>query len=213
MKPVLKSNLFCLGILLGISFVLIYLTDRYILTLNFFDNSGEYLSGIPEREGEVYAALQKYIYISAAVYLAFKLILISLIIYTALYIAGQQIKFSRALNIVIWSEYLFLLPAILKIIWFKTGYPNGTLSDWHKCYILSSLSLVGNVAAAWNYPLQTLNLFEIAYWCILAYGIFKATSLDYDQSLRIVVSSYVPALFIWVVIVVFCTVMMFPGTV
>jgi hypothetical protein len=210
MNSTTKSNLISLGILLGLTLMLIKIANYYVLTLNFYDNSGEYLSGVPEREHDVYDALQRYIYLSAIAYTVLKLFLITLIIHTALYLAGQQMKFGRALNIVIFSEYVFLLSVIIKIIWFKIEYPAGILADWHKISILSMLSLFKNATPDWYYPLQTFNLFEIAYWFILAYGIKRATSLTYDQSIKIVVSSYVPALFIWVSTVAFCTVMVFP---
>jgi len=211
MKSIIKSNFFSLGILLGLSLVLVSVTNHYILTLDFFGNSGEYLSGTPDRERDVYEALQKYIYLSTVLYTTVKVLFIALIIYTALFLADHQIKFSGALNIVILSEYIFLLAAVIKIIWFKLEYPAGTLADWHKVYVFSALSVAGNVPADWYYPLQTLNLFEITYWFLLAYGIHKATSLSYDQSLRVVIFSYVPALFIWMATIAFCTVMVFPG--
>ena len=210
MKSIFKSNFFSLGVFFGLSILLIIITNHYILTVNFFNNSGEILSGIPNKESEVFEALQKYIYLSTLFYTTLKLFFIALILYTALFLADQQVKFSRALNIVILSEYIFLLPALIKIIWFKVEYPAGTLSNWHKVFVFSALSLFDNVSADWYYPLQTLNLFEIGYWFLLAYGIYKSTTLTYDQSLKIVVFSYVPGLFIWVVSIAFCTVMIFP---
>lgn len=206
-----KSNFFSLGILLLLSLSLIWITDHYILTLNFFDNSGEYLAGIPQQESDVFSVLQKYIYLSAIFYLSVKVLLVALIISTALFLAEQQVSFSRALNIAILCEYLFLVPAALKIVLFKFDYPDGTLAEWHKMYVFSALSITGEVSPDWYYPLQTLNVFEIGYWFLLAYGIFKATDLTYDESLKIILLSYVPALLIWVTIVTFCTLMVFPN--
>jgi hypothetical protein len=211
MKSVFKFDIFSGAMLLLFSLLLLSVTNHYILTINFFDNSGEYLSAQPGDEAKTYDALQKYIYLSTILYISIKVVLIALIIYTALYLQDQQINFSSALNIVIRAEYIFLLAAVLKIVWFKYEYPNGTLSDWHKTYIFSALSIADNPAADWYYPLQTINLFEIAYWFLLAQGIYKSTSLTYDQSLRVVAFSYVPALFIWVATIAFCTVMLFPA--
>jgi len=211
MKSVVNSNILMLGLLLGLSAVIISVTNHYILTINFFDSSGEYLNGNPALEGKTYEDIQKYIYSSTVIYTTFKLFVVALVLYTALFLADHPIPFAKAFNIVILSEFIFLLSAVLKIIWFLYAYPNGTLSDWHKTYIFSVLSLTGRVSADWYYPLQTLNLFEMLYWFILAYGIFCNTSLTYDRSLRIVVFSYLPALFIWVATIVFCTVMIFPG--
>mgnify|MGYP003395149940 CR=1 FL=1 len=55
------------------------------------------------------------------------------------------------------------------------------------------------------YPLQTLNLFEIAYIIYLSYQIGYLTKTNADNGLKIVSYSYVPALFLWVVVVMFFT--------
>ena len=211
MKSIFKSNFISLGILLGLSLVIVTITSHYILTVKFFDDSEAYFSGIPGQEANVYASLQKYIYLTTVAYILVKLLITALVLYTALYLADKFIPFGKALHIAILSEFIFLLQAVLKIAWFNYRYPHGTLMDWHSVYVLSALSITGDVSADWYYPLQTLNVFEIAYWFLLALGIRKATSLNYDQSLRLILASYVPLLFIWVVTVTFCTVMVFPG--
>lgn len=211
MNSITKSNFISLGILLGLSFALISVTNHYILTINFFDNSDEFLAGNPAQENEVYESLQKYIYFSTAVYSLIKICVVALIIYTALYLADHPIKINQAIMVVISAEFTFLTPAVIKIFWFKYEYPHGTLSDWHKVYILSALSLFDGVSADWYYPLQTINVFEVAYWFVLAYGIQRITTLNFDQALKIIVLSYLPALVIWMAVIVFCTVMLFPG--
>jgi hypothetical protein len=211
MNAYIKSNILSLCALIALSFALISATNHYILTVNFYDNSGDFLSGIPDQEGAVFESLQKWIYLSSAVYLVFKLALISLILYTALYLSGQPVRYARIFNVVTLSEFIFFIPAIIKIFWFHYEYPNGTLIDWQKLCIFSALSLFNSAPADWYYPLQTLNLFEILYWFLLAFGISKITTLNFDGSLRMVALSYLPALFIWAAIVAFCTLMIIPN--
>jgi hypothetical protein len=86
------------------------------------------------------------------------------------------------------------------------------LLDWHRFYVLSAITVFGSAPADWFYALQTLNMFEIGYWFLLAYGISRITEMNFDRSLRIVVFSYVPALFLWLAVVTFCCLMLFPGT-
>ena len=211
MKTILKSNLYSLTLLLGLTLILIVVTNHLILTVNFFDNSGEYFSGIPERESAVYDTIQKYIYISAILYTLVKLLIVALVIHTGLFLSGLEITYSRCFNIVTRAEFIFLLAAAAKIIWFKLYYPSGILTDWHKVYMLSMLSFFDYVSADWYYPLQTMNAFEICYWFLLAFGIKKHTNLSFDGSLRIVVLSYLPALLIWVTTITFCTIMVSPS--
>lgn len=210
MRTLFRSNNFGLGVLLGLSFILIYITNKYILSVGFYNNSGDILSGTPGQDSVVYAALQKWIYLSQAVYEVVKILIVSLILYTALYLNDQPVAFGRLLNVVIYCEYIFLIPAAIKIPWFLYYYPNGSITDWHHTYILSALTLTGDVPADWYYPLQTLNLFEVAYWFLLAYGISKITRLDFDHSLRTVIVGYIPALIIWVATVSFFTLIVFP---
>lgn len=211
MKMLLKSNLFGLGVLLGLSFILIYITDKYILSLDFYNNSGDIFSGLPNQEAAVYDALQKWIYFSDAIYTIFKILVITLILHTALYLSDELIPFGRILNIVIYAEYVFLIPAAIKIPWFLSHYPNGNIMDWHRTYILSAISIFNNAAPDWYYPLQTFNVFEIIYWFLLAYGLSRVSRLDFGSSLEKVLISYVPALVIWVAAISFCTLAMFPN--
>jgi len=199
-------------VLLLLNFLLIYITERYILTVDFYESSGDIFSGIPGKDTSVYQALQKWIYFSSAVYLILKLGTISLIIYTALQFNSREVTFRNVLKITILAEYLFLVPAAIKIVTFHYTFEHATLLDWHKYYILSAISLFNNVPADWAYALQSFNAIEIGYWFLLGYGIHKITMLSFDQSLRVVITSYVPALVIWIVTVSFFTLVMFPTT-
>ena len=81
------------------------------------------------------------------------------------------------------------------------------LEDIQYFYPLSALNIVGyqDLEPWFIYPFQTLNLFEVTYWLILAYFIGKATQTSMDQGLKIVAYSYGSALLLWVVTVMFFT--------
>ncbi|MGP2550135.1 hypothetical protein [Mucilaginibacter rubeus] len=212
MNSIAKSNIFYFSALLALTYVLIALTNYYILTPEFYQKSGSALSGIPGGEINVYENMKKWIYFSEAIYLLVKLFTIALIFYTALFLSGKTVSLAAIFKVTLLSEYIFLVPALIKIIWFHFYYPEPTLADWHKTYVLSALSMFDTVPGDWYYVLQTLNVFEVTYWFILGFGISSITGLSYDASLKIVVSSYLPALFIWVCLVTFVSLMFFPGT-
>jgi len=212
MKILLKYGKFNFALLLCLTFLLIYITDRYILTVGFYEDSGEFLSGIPGKDIAVYETLQKWIYFSSALYLLLKLGTITLILHTALYLNDQNVPIGNIFKVSVLSEFVFLIPALIKVLTFRYTYPNGNLLDWHRYYILSLLSFFKNVPADWYYALQTVNIFEIIYWFMLGFGIAGVTGLNFDRSLRIVVISYVPALLVWIAAVTFFTLMMFPST-
>ena len=173
---------------------------------------GALFAGDPGRELQVYRSLQDYIYLSAAVYLFVKIGLIALILYTALYLKGMPIDYNKIFRLVVRCEFIFLLPAALKIVMFPEMYPDGNINDWHHYYVLSALDFFPNASADWTYALQTLNLFEVAYWFLLGFGLYRITSQTYDQALRLVVISYLPVLGCWVASVTLFMVEMFPAT-
>lgn len=120
---------------------------------------------------------------------------------------SKEIKYKKLFNIVVKAEFVFLLVIIFKTAWFYSFQPNFTLEDLQYFYPLSALNIIGyqGLETWFIYPFQVLNLFEVAYWFILAYLIGKEINETTDKGLSIVASSYGVGLLIWVVGVMFLT--------
>ena len=118
-----------------------------------------------------------------------------------------QVAFKQLWAIVVSAEFVFLLPPVFKIAWFYFFQTNYKLEDIQYFYPLSALNIVGykDLEPWFIYPFQILNIFELAYWLILAYYIGKATETNMDKGLKIVAYSYGPALLLWVVTIMFFT--------
>lgn len=142
----------------------------------------------------------------------------SMLITTVLYIgtffySKAKVTFKQLFNVVVKAEFVFLGVGVLKIIWFYFFQTNYTLEDLQYFYPLSALNIVGykGLEPWFIYPFQVLNLFELAYWLILAYFIgklaftIKDKGKPMDLGLKIVASSYGSALLLWVVVVMFFT--------
>lgn len=209
-KYSILNTILLIAILVSISLLLIALADKYILTQAFYDRNGQPLSGIPELESMTYRNIQRTVYFYSAIYLIVKLLVITLVIYTGLYFFEIRASFGDLLRIVTLAEFIFLVPAIVKVWWFYYYVPDTTLEQWEDFYFLSMTSLIDSVKPVNLYPLQTLNVFEIGYWFILAAGIKSLTLNDFDRSLKVVISTYVPALLLWIVLVAFFTIIYFP---
>jgi len=205
-----KTALIAFITLTAASLLLISFTDHLILTPGFYKNNGDIL-GYDDNTLSAYLHMQQWIYFYEVIYLAVKLSVVALVLYTALYVSNRAISFATLFGITTLSEFIFVIAAFGKVIWFHYYYPDGTLEDWHKTYLLSALSLFPQVKAAWYYPLQTLNLFEIGYWFLLAFGLSRTSKLDFDNSLQMVLKSYLPALIVWVACVMFTTLLFFPN--
>lgn len=196
--------------LIAATLFLIFITNEYILTVNFYERNGQPVSGIPDMESLVYQNIKKVIYLYTVVYIMAKVLTVSVLLATGLYFFEIKMSFRKLLRVVIGCEFIFLVPAAAKICWFWQERNVVDLITWQNFYFLSAASFVQDVRPAFLMPLQTLNVFEAAYWFLLAGGIEKIASVPFSKSLRVVCCTYIPALFIWVVFIVYFTIIYFP---
>ncbi len=124
------------------------------------------------------------------------------------YFFNTKVPYKKLWNIVLKAEFIFLLVGVLKLVrfyFFKTDF---TLEELQIFYPLSMLSIIGSemVEPWYVYPLQVLNAFEVIYWVVLALLLDHAlNNKKGNMGIKIVASSYGPALLIWVVAVMFFT--------
>lgn len=146
-------------------------------------------------------------YIIIPVLYLLKIYIISTIIHIGLLFLNNNLNFKSICNIVIKSEFIFLLVPIFKTIWFCIFQTNYNLSDVQNFYPLSALNITGyqNLEPWLIYPFQVLNLFELFYIIYLSYEIGKLTNTNTDYGLKILLLSYVPALLLWITAVMFFT--------
>ena len=143
----------------------------------------------------------------------FKVILISTIVFTGTLLFEKKISMRNIFFIVIKLEYIFLIPILFEIIYFKFINTTANLEEIQYFYPLSALNIVGyqGLESWFVYPLQVLNLFELAYWLLLSYFVGKLAFTEKDKGkpmdlgFKIVASSYGSALLLWVVVVMFFT--------
>ncbi|WP_374540652.1 hypothetical protein [Flavobacterium sp.] len=194
-----------LNFLLNLDELYVYSIHKKI-TSNLID---EYLSN--------YNKLKWFSYVIIPLFLLVKTTLIASIIYIgAFFYSKVKVTFKQLFNAIVKAEFVFLGVGILKIIWFYFFQTNYTLEDLQYFYPLSALNIVGykGIDAWFIYPLQTLNLFELAYWFLLSFYVGKIASptknkeenkYPIDFGLKIVASSYGSALLLWIVVVMFFT--------
>ena len=166
---------------------------------------------------EIFALQEKWNWLSYTIIpilLLIKTTLISSILYIGTFFYSKvKVTFKQLFNAVVKAEFVFLGVGVLKIIWFYFFQANYTLEDLQYFYPLSALNIVGyqGLDAWFIYPLQVLNLFELAYWLLLSYFIGKLAFTEKDKGkpmdlgFKIVASSYGSALLLWVVVVMFFT--------
>jgi hypothetical protein len=146
-------------------------------------------------------------YLLLPLLLIIKVSIIALILDVGCFFFDKEIKYKKLFNIVTKAEFVFLGVIILKTIWFYVFQQDYTLEDLQYFYPLSALNIVGyeGILTWFIYPFQVINLFEFAYWFILASLISKELKTTTSKGFSIVASSYGVALLIWVVGVMFFT--------
>ena len=139
-----------------------------------------------------------------------KLILIALCLNVGTLLFNYKVPFHKLFRLALIAETVFLVPILLKLLWFLLVQTSFTLDDFQYFYPLSMLNFFesGSVAKWWVYPLQLANVFEVAYWLLLAYGLHRLLKTHYDQALTLIFVSYLPGLILWVTVVTFLTVSM-----
>ena len=193
-----------IGLLLLLAFISELLLDTDILVFQSLSES------FNEKEVEIILnnnqKLQWVGYVLLPIVLLLKIVVISAVLYMGTFFFEKKITYKRLFTIVTKAEFVFLLVGLVKLVWF-VFQDDYTLQDVQSFYPLSALSLVGykELQPWFVYPFQTLNLFELAYWIILAWLLGKEIQSTTDKALKIVASSYGSALLIWVVAVMFLT--------
>lgn len=125
-----------------------------------------------------------------------------------IFIFNDRFEFEKMFEISIKAEFIFIIPAFIKILWFLFIQTSYTLQDLQYFSPLSALSIFDpETLENWQiYPLQLLNLFEVMYWFVLAHLILKQLpELNINQSMAIVMASYGTGLVIWVALIMFLT--------
>ena len=149
-------------------------------------------------------------YVFTPVMLLLKFSIISFVIYIGLIFSNIQDKISLGVvfKIIIASEIIFVFAGIVKFIWFYLFAGNYDLNDLGFFYPLSLINFFsrGELSRIWVFPFQTVNLFHILYIILISYGLNKVCLIEKRDSDKIVLQSYLPALFLWVVLIMFLTI-------
>ena len=109
------------------------------------------------------------------------------------------------LNVVLKAEFIFLLPIILKLVWFYFIHPNYTLADLQGYAPLSLMAIWQHkdIEPWYIYLLQTANLFEVIYCIALSLLLAQKLNISIRRLFVIVICSYGSGVLFWVSIVMF----------
>ena len=155
----------------------------------------EFLQDRPE--GTILKAINAIKFLSIPLVYLWKFTVIAFVIWIGCFMFGYRVTYTQCWGVVIGAEYIFLLPEILKIIWFIVVDTDPTYNDISGFYPLSLIHFVEALDKRWAYPLRALNVFEIIYWFLLVQGIHHYARKDKKYVWIIVTCSYILIFFLW----------------
>jgi hypothetical protein len=146
-------------------------------------------------------------YLFIPIFYLIKILAITLCIYSGVLILNlSNLTFSKIFSAIVIADMLFLIPGVIKIFWFSFQ-PDYTLEDLQYFMPGSLLNFFNpkEIEPWLVYPLQSINIWEVAFWFAMAYELKEYFENDFASSFGTVMSSYGSGLVIWIVFVVFLT--------
>ena len=205
-----KLHLFIFIVLANL--ILIWLSKSVLINeIVFYNTYSEQLTY--DRSLKLFEDLKRISWISytfTPIMLLIKFSLISLVLYIGVVFCNIQDKVSlgSVFKIVIASDIVFVFAGFVKFLWFYFFAGNYDLNDIGFFYPLSLINFfkTSEVNRFWIFPLQTVNLFHLIYLVSVSYGLANICKIEKPDSDKIVLLSYLPALVLWVALLMFLSI-------
>lgn len=183
-------------------FILLCLSTLALLfiKISFIENETAAFEFLQDRpEGTVLRLINGLKYLSIPFVYLWKFTVIAFVIWVGCFMFGYRVIYSQCWGVVIGAEFVFLIPEVLKIAWFMTVQTDPSYHEIRAFYPFSLMHFFDyySLDNRWAYPLRALNLFEIAYWFLLASGIHHFAKKEKKVVWFIVACSYILLFFLW----------------
>lgn len=157
----------------------------------------EFLEDRPE--GGMLQLISALQFLTIPVIYLWKFTVIGFIIWVGSFLFGYRVSYAECWGIAVVSEFVFLIPELVKIFWFLFFVGDPQYYDVIAFYPLSLMHFFDytQLDKRYIYPLKALNLFEVAYWFVLATGIHFFAHKQKKVAYLIVLCSYSLIFFLW----------------
>ena len=204
-------NYFLCILCISIYFFLVYLDKSYISTdSKIFDFlAKDYPSSVVQNYMESQKKWWWVSYVTTPVLIGIKVLLVAFCLNFVKIISEklEDVQFRDILTVVLIAEFVFVIAGFYKFFNFYLIDTDYTLETLQTYYPLSLINYKEAISTEkWlAYPLQLLNVFELMYWGILAWGIWQLADkkISYQRSLGYVALTYGVGLLFWVGVVCF----------
>jgi len=159
----------------------------------------EFLQDRPEGSFlQIFTAVQ---YLTIPVVYLWKFTVISFVIWIGCFMFGYKVTYGNCWSVALVSEFVFIIPEIIKIGWFMLIDTDPAYNAVLNFYPLAMINLFDAelLPKRYIYPLKALNLFELIYWGLLILGVHAFAKKKKSIAALIVISSYVLLFLVWLV--------------
>ena len=131
-------------------------------------------------------------YLLVPVILLLKMTLVSFCLLTGLMLTSQKLPFQTIFKIVLFAESAFAASILFKMLLLSFTHEVDRLDQYTNFAPLSLFSLLkaSSVPTWLTYPLQTLDVFQVAYCLLLAAGLSFYSRKTFKESFMQVLGSY-----------------------
>lgn len=185
--------------------VLSFLVNKTLLTREFYFKSFENV----QREiiEQIIDINQKWGWLSyflIPIKLVIKFCIVGLVLKIGFIFIKVDIKYINLLNVAIVSEAIYVIYSAIVTI---SALGLKSIEELHTIPAISLCSVfsINKVPTYLGYLCRNLSLIEILYWLVLAYGLTIITHRKYLSMLKFVLSTYVPILLFWLLLVSYIT--------
>ncbi len=178
-----------------ITFLLLYVKKTFI------ENETAAFEFLQDRpEGGILQLISALQFLTIPLIYLWKFTVIAFVIWVGCFMFGYRVTYSQCWGITVVSEFIFIVPELLKIGWFMFVETDPNLLDIRAFYPFSLMNFAdySEVDPQYVYPLKALNLFEIFYWVLLVTGVHFFSRKERKQAWIIVLCSYVIIFLMWI---------------
>lgn len=185
-------------------FVLLCVCSLLLLYIKivFIENETAAFEFLQDRpEGLVLRVINGLKFLSIPFVYLWKFTVIAFVIWIGCFMFGYRVTYRQCWGVVIGAEFIFLIPEILKILWFMIVETDPTYQDIAGFYPLSLIHFAdyAELDKRYAYPLKALNVFEVVYWVLLVNGIHFYAQKDRKYVWIIVACSYILIFALWLI--------------
>jgi hypothetical protein len=190
-----------------LTFIILCLISVLLLYVkkSFIENETAAFEFLQDRpEGMILRLISALQFFSIPFIYLWKFTIIGFVLWVGCFLFGYRITFSQCWSVVMAAEFVFILPELLKIVWFLFIKTDPTLREVQAFYPFSLMNFFdyATLNRRFAYPLRAFSVFEVLYILAMVRGVnFYSFRIHRQQSATwwIVSTSYILIFLLWLI--------------